>query len=369
MKASDKVSISVVIPVYNQEKYVGKCIRSVLGQSFQDFEVILVNDGSTDKSLKICQKYAKRDSRITIIDKRNGGQAQARKDGFLKAKGEYICFLDSDDYFASNALDALFEIALEKNVDLVIGNLDSVYDNWGIIKKPSLPFPHAGRLIDREEYLSLILGLGKDYDNNLWGSVVWGNLFRRTCILKAIEANEWLLFYNTVMEDMCFMMAIAPFLETVWISNIVVTHYRYGGISCRDYPAIRKGAIYFDERFDRCVSTGRESLLPKVFEHYCMFLFRDIGDQIHFHSNTDNGIMEFIQKEVSQRKIVLWARENKIIIPENAGRKVFKQAVLDGHASFIMKEVYEWETYLQRVHYPRIKLIQLYQKIVDVVRR
>ena len=104
-------AISVIIPVYNQEKYVGKCIRSVLGQSFQDFEVIIVNDGSTDKSLKICQKYAESDPRITVIDKQNDGVTLARKDGVLKSQGDYLFFIDSDDYLVKNALGTLIEIA------------------------------------------------------------------------------------------------------------------------------------------------------------------------------------------------------------------------------------------------------------------
>jgi len=128
-------AISVVIPIYNQEKYVRKCIRSVLSQSFQDFEIIIVNDGSKDNSLKACQRYAKKDSRITIIDKQNEGPALARKDGFLKAEGEYICYIDGDDYIVPHALELLYQLALEKQVDMVVGDFDIVYDNWGFLKK------------------------------------------------------------------------------------------------------------------------------------------------------------------------------------------------------------------------------------------
>ena len=127
--------ISVVIPVYNQEKYVGKCIRSVLEQSFQDFEVILVNDGSTDNSLRICQKYAKKDQRVKIIDKPNEGRTQARKDGVLLAHGEYVFFIDNDDYLEKNAFSTLVQLADTYGLDLVAGNYNIVFDDWDLIKK------------------------------------------------------------------------------------------------------------------------------------------------------------------------------------------------------------------------------------------
>lgn len=241
-------AISVIIPIYNQEKYVGKCIRSVLNQTFQDFEVILVNDGSTDNSLKICQKYAKNDDRISIVDKQNEGISLARKEGFLRAKGDYICFLDSDDYLASGALALLYGIAKEKNVDMVVGNYDRVCDNWGLIKKKSDPY-HChltDRLITKSEVMPLFLGL--EYlcanANHVWGVYVWGRLYRRSCIQDALSMNAELLFpssKNFKLEDDSFNIAIAPYLNAIWITDAIVSHYRKGGVTNGDMPYIRRG--------------------------------------------------------------------------------------------------------------------------------
>ena len=90
--------ISVIIPVYNAETTLNKCVDSVLGQQFPDFEVILVDDGSKDRSLQICEEYARRDSRVTVIHKENGGVSSARNAALEIAKGERILFLDADDY-------------------------------------------------------------------------------------------------------------------------------------------------------------------------------------------------------------------------------------------------------------------------------
>lgn len=98
--------ISVIVPVYNAEKYLGRCIESVLCQTYKDFELILVNDGSKDSSLSICREYEKRDERIKVIDKSNGGVSSARNAGIDKAGGKMLTFLDSDDYLSEDFLEA-----------------------------------------------------------------------------------------------------------------------------------------------------------------------------------------------------------------------------------------------------------------------
>ena len=110
--------ISVIIPVYNVEKYLKRCIESVLGQTFKKFELILIDDGSTDRSNEICQMYAKKDSRITILTKKNGGAASARNKGidwvFENSNSKWIAFIDSDDWVESHYLELLYEAVIEK---------------------------------------------------------------------------------------------------------------------------------------------------------------------------------------------------------------------------------------------------------------
>lgn len=97
--------ISVIIPVYNTAKFLSTCIKSVINQTFEDIEIILVNDASTDNSIHICNTFKEKDNRIILIDKQqNRGVEKARYDGILAAKGEYICFVDSDDWLEKDAL-------------------------------------------------------------------------------------------------------------------------------------------------------------------------------------------------------------------------------------------------------------------------
>ena len=104
-----QVKFSIIIPVYKVEEYLEKCIKSVLNQTYKNFELILVDDGSPDKCPLICDNYAKIDSRVFVIHKQNGGVSSARNEGIKVAKGEYIWFVDSDDFVEENSLEILSE--------------------------------------------------------------------------------------------------------------------------------------------------------------------------------------------------------------------------------------------------------------------
>lgn len=111
--------VSVVIPVYNVEKYLAECVDSVLGQSYTDYEIILVDDGATDASGRMCDEYALKDSRIRVIHQPNGGLSAARNTGLREVQGEYVYFLDSDDYIEPYALEHLTALAEKERADVV----------------------------------------------------------------------------------------------------------------------------------------------------------------------------------------------------------------------------------------------------------
>ena len=111
--------ISVIVPVYNVEQFLPRCINSILAQTFTDFEVLLINDGSADNSGRICDEYAKKDNRIRLFHKGNGGVSSARNIGLKNVKGELICFIDSDDYLDKKFLQRMVKAMEENDVDLV----------------------------------------------------------------------------------------------------------------------------------------------------------------------------------------------------------------------------------------------------------
>lgn len=133
------VKVSVVIPVYNVEEFLGECLDSICNQTLTDIEIICVNDGSTDKSLDILNEYAAKDERMTVIDQENGGHAVATNRGMTMAKGKYLFLMDSDDILELTALEETYNLAEEKNVDFVIFQAINFYMD-------------SGKLVEEENY-------------------------------------------------------------------------------------------------------------------------------------------------------------------------------------------------------------------------
>lgn len=114
----EKYKVSIIVPIYNAERYLDKCIKSIVGQTHKNLEIILVNDGSTDGSLDICKKYVDNDERILLINKENGGVSSARNKGLENITGDYIGFVDSDDYISSDMYQKLLSAILENEADI-----------------------------------------------------------------------------------------------------------------------------------------------------------------------------------------------------------------------------------------------------------
>lgn len=129
------MKFSIIIPVYNVEKYLKKCLLSLLHQTYSDFEVLIIDDGSTDNSIKIINEYTKKDSRFSIYEQVNSGQGSARNNGIRRAKGDYILFLDADDYLALDALRKLSNKISQSSSDVI--SFNCIIDH-GIIKKKSI---------------------------------------------------------------------------------------------------------------------------------------------------------------------------------------------------------------------------------------
>ena len=125
--------ISIIVPVYNTEQYLPRCLNSILSQSFIDFELLLVDDGSIDGSGSICDKYAAKDNRVRVFHKENGGVSSARNLGLDEAKGEWICFVDSDDEMLPNGLQTLANGICDE-VDIVMGGYEEV-DEFGVMSQ------------------------------------------------------------------------------------------------------------------------------------------------------------------------------------------------------------------------------------------
>lgn len=166
------VKISVIVPVYNVENYIRKCLDSIINQTFKEFELIVVNDGSTDQSLEIVKNYESKYDNIIIINKQNEGQGVARNKALEICKGEYIAFVDSDDYIEPNMLKDMYNKSLEKDLDIVICNYKFVNVNGDKMRDDNIVL-NENEIIDNIECVKRFL-----VTNTIEG-FSWNKLFKR----------------------------------------------------------------------------------------------------------------------------------------------------------------------------------------------
>ena len=164
--------ISIIVVVYNTEKYIKRCIDSILSQTYKDFELIVVDDGSTDCSGKICDEYALKDPRVRVIHQQNGGVSSARKVGIENAIGEYTIHADSDDWMENNYIESLYNIAKKNDADMVI------CDYWFDDKDGTKYYPQIYKSTTPEDILKEILCTNKTCPT------LWSILIRSSCYLK-----------------------------------------------------------------------------------------------------------------------------------------------------------------------------------------
>ena len=146
--------ISVIIPVYKVEKYLDKCVESVVGQTYSDLEIILVDDGSPDGCSAMCDAWAEKDGRIKVIHKPNGGLSSARNAGLVKASGEYVFFLDSDDTISANCIELLADAVRHDNSDICIANVARIDENGKPIINDGILDPNKpiGKILKGKNY-------------------------------------------------------------------------------------------------------------------------------------------------------------------------------------------------------------------------
>lgn len=161
--------ISVIVPVYKAEQYLERCVKSILEQTYQNFELILVDDGSPDGSPILCDKWAEKDSRVHVIHKKNGGASSARNAGLKIAKGTWIAFVDSDDWLDKTAFKTLYDLAIRYDVPMAIGGMKVIQDDTGtqaIAKEETIVLSQTDLL---ERFFRL---KGEPDTHSVWGAII-----------------------------------------------------------------------------------------------------------------------------------------------------------------------------------------------------
>ena len=198
--------ISVIVPVYNQEKNLDKCMDSLINQSLKDIEFIFVNDGSTDDSEKVILKYQKNDKRIKLISKKNGGQASARNLGLKYAKGEYISFVDSDDYVDKNIYKDIYEIVAKNNYDILVFDY-YITDYKKVEYCKVLRDMQSGVVNDKQFFFA--------------SACPWNKIYKRIFLLN----NNFLFPEGIIYEDYASIIPLIKYNPSVYYKNKAYYYY------------------------------------------------------------------------------------------------------------------------------------------------
>ena len=196
--------ISVIVPVYNVEKYINKCVDSIINQTYKDLEIILVNDGSLDNGAKICDDYAVEDSRIKVIHKKNGGLSDARNVGIDVATGIYIMFVDSDDYIEINMVELMHSRILTDKSDMVLCNFKFVNENGESDVKKNMSSPIRNEILTKEQAQGKLCA-----DNYYYYVVAWNKLYKKKLF------DEIRFPYGKIHEDEFIVHLIINKCETI----------------------------------------------------------------------------------------------------------------------------------------------------------
>ena len=207
-----KPKVSIVVPIYCVEKYLPQCIDSLLVQTLKEIEIILVDDGSLDRSGEIAESYARQDARIRVIHQGNAGLGPARNTGIQAATGEYIGFVDSDDWIGPEMYERLYETASREDVDIVVGGHCDVTNNVVTVVKQH---PLAGMVVkDREKILQIrknLYGHGlDDKTSESFPMSVWKSIYR-----KSMVEMKRLRFREILSEDTIFNLAAYRYAQSI----------------------------------------------------------------------------------------------------------------------------------------------------------
>ena len=281
--------ISVIVPVYHVEPYLANCITSIQNQTYGDLEIILVDDGSKDECVAICDEYAQKDSRIKVIHKENGGLSYARNVGIQAAKGEYIAFVDSDDYIQRDMCKTLVNAMEDTGADMVLSGFFHKYLNEEIPKVPSMGEKVA---LTREEFAEEFLELYQQGFLNM----PWTKLYKRAQIFDMFPENL------SLGEDLLFNLKYMENIEKLAIVNEPFYYYiqergtaNLSRKKRKDKLEIAEHICRATERFyhDSLKQQGKEAV---IYSRMVSEVLCDIAESVYDEGITKSNFSKLVER-------------------------------------------------------------------------
>ena len=341
--------VTVVVPVYKTERYLDQCIESIVGQTYADLEILLIDDGSPDNCPAICDQWAARDSRIRVIHKTNAGLGMARNTGIENASGEYICFFDSDDYVDPKTIELAYESCKKERADIAVFGFANV-DSQGVQTKKSVLRPpkkvYSGQEV-QQSFLPDLIGTDPKTGNAT-------NLCMSACMMlcstELIRKSGWAFSSerDIISEDVYSLIGLYQYVQRVVILEDVLYFYRENPKSLTH--------TYREDRFEKvkyfyqeCVKLCRHcgygpEAQRRCAEPFVSFVIALLKQEAEYHSSRKEALArirqiisdELLQEVLRQkkkektgfsRKILYWTIRNRqymlcycLLVAKNSGK-------------------------------------------------
>lgn len=257
--------ISVIVPVYNVEKYLGRCVNSLLTQTYTNIEIILVDDGSADNSLQLCKQFSKEDTRVIALHQKNQGQSVARNEAMKIASGKYFCFIDADDYVVSDYIERLYELLINNDADISLCKYTEFYDEEINTTLPQ-NIKTEVRYLTKQEML-----INMHNSNEKLYVFVWGKLFKRKLFSQDINFPA-----GRICEDHAILYKLYDRADKFILTNEQLYCYFRNNINSSTYKLNYKfyedASFVLDEKIIYMKKNGHEDLLPYIKKTYMYWM-------------------------------------------------------------------------------------------------
>ncbi len=306
------MKFSVIVPVYNVERFLRQCVESVLNQSCGDFELILVDDGSPDNCPRICDEYALKDGRVKVIHKPNGGLVSARKAGCVVAVGEYVVCLDGDDYIAPNCLDSFAKAIDEYSPDICLCGFYKAYSENDV---KCLPFENAGfydkGTIEKHIYPYLI----ENKYGRYFSASIWAKAFRREIYTEYQTSVDSRI---KIGEDQCVVKPCVFRAESLYVIDECLYYYRQNDESMTKSKGVFDLSVpkLIANHFEKEIGVSSFDFQAQIYRHAVHDLFNAVASQ--FNAKRD-------EKEIRR------------IIMQTLSDEYYKKALKESRFAFLSK--------------------------------
>lgn len=297
---------SIVVPVYNVELYLETCINSILSQTFEDYELLLIDDGSTDKSSIICDNFAEKDNRIEVIHQSNAGLSVARNRGIDRSIGDYLIFLDSDDYWAKK--DVLEKI----NERLLISNADVLSFNYVKFSGTVFETPYFENKEDMPLDVQNNETLKYQIDNDLWIACAWNKVIKRS-----LFSEQKLHFEKGITsEDIEWCVRLAIYAEKFDYINEVIVCYRQRMLSISKNVTVEKVETLINN-IEKCFALLNNEKKMDILKPYISYQY---GTALYLISSLreKNDCKRLMNKVVKYKYVLKWSNNKKIRLIRSA---------------------------------------------------